>query len=130
MTFKLTPCLKKCRRMERSKFAKRCKKDKGFFKCCGTHWRIDAFETARNQLIDEGLVKDKKTHYCKKPSARKSKCHFCSITGICSKKHPITGTVKNTIYPGNKTFKQGRKVFITCISTSNALIKPFLEKGL
>ena len=116
--------------MERSKFAKRCKKDKGFFKCCGTHWRIDAFETARNQLIDEGLVKDKKTHYCKKPSARKSKCHFCSMTGICSKKHPITGTVKNTIYPGNKTFKQGRKVFITCISTSNALIKPFLVLSL
>ena len=98
-TFNLTPCLRKCLKMERSKIAKKCKKDSGYFKCCGTHWRLDPFENARNKLIDNKLIKDKKTRFCKRRRKKgNSRCHFCSMSGVCTKSDPFTGQLTNTFY--------------------------------
>ena len=85
--------------MERSKTAKECKKTGGYFKCCGTHWRLDPFESSRNKLIDDGFIQDKKTKFCKAKSKKgNSPCHFCSMSGVCTKKDLLTGTVSNTFY--------------------------------
>ena len=104
----LTPCLRRCIKMENSKFARKCKKAKGYFKCCLTYWRIDPFENTRNNLIDAGLIKGKKTKFCRVTKSGKSTCIFCSISGFCSEKDPFTGTVVNTFYPGNNTYKKGK----------------------
>merc|ERR1719369_824063 len=50
----ITKCVKKCIQMEKSAFAKKCKKGGGFFKCCVTRWRMHEFEEIRNQLIQDG----------------------------------------------------------------------------
>ena len=86
--------------MENSKFGQACKKDKGFFKCCSSHYRLNPVEDARNELIVAGLIKDKKTKYCKVTKSGKSPCQICAMTGWCSKKDAFSGKVKNTFYPG------------------------------
>ena len=94
--------------MERSKKAKKCKKIGGFFKYCGTHWRLDPFEKARNELIDDGLINDEKTNFCKQRRKKKnSRCHFCSMSAMCTKRDPFTGKVTNTFYE-----KKGKLFFL------------------
>ena len=109
-TLDVNPCVVRCLRMEYSKFGKQCKKRKGYFKCCITVWRLDTYENTRNELIEEGILKEKKTSFCKKTKSGKSTCHFCSMTGICSKKHPITGSVVNTYFNGNKSNQEGNLI--------------------
>ena len=54
-TILASDCFKKCIQMENSKFARLCRKDGGYFKCCGSYWWLDTFEEARNMLIKDGL---------------------------------------------------------------------------
>ena len=113
--------------MEFSKFGRECKKSGGFFKCCVTVWRLDPFEATQDGLIKAGLVKGKKTKFCKVTKSGKSTCHFCSASGMCSKKNPLTGKVSNTLYPGNQTFKKGNfesmGMLLLCYSISYNLQK-------
>ena len=81
---------------ETSQFAKKCKKDGGFFKCCVAFKSIDTFEDTRNKLIEEGLIKDKTTHHCKKGYDQDDPCRVCTADGACTTKDPTTGQTKQT----------------------------------
>ena len=111
--YDINVCLKRCLKMERSKFGKRCKRNKGYFKCCLSNFRLDPFENARNDLIDAGFIKVKKSKNCKITKSGKSTCQFCTMTGWCSQKDVMTGKVMNTFYPGNKTWKKGNWSYST-----------------
>ena len=102
----LTKCVKKCIEMENSRFAKKCYKDKGYFKCCVSAWWIGPYEEARNKLIKEGLIKDEPTHICDR-KATTDPCFFCSANGMCTKHNPLNGTITNSFYPGMKKRSKG-----------------------
>jgi hypothetical protein len=91
-------CLKKCTEMENSNFARQCKKDGGYFKCCGSYWWLDMFEEARNRLIEDGLIEAKTTQICDSKS-NKNPCLYCSMNGICTKSNPFTGGLTHVHYP-------------------------------
>ena len=93
--------------MENSKFATLCRKDGGYFKCCGTYWWLDPFEEARNMLIKEGLVKAKESHVCNQKAKRKSPCLYCSMNGICTKINPMTGALTQLYYPRTTPIPEG-----------------------
>ena len=95
-TFNNTDCFQKCAHyvsahysiwdllrllQERSKFAKDCKKNDGFFKCCVQDNWLDIFENSRNTLIEEGLIKDKPTSMCKLGFDWKDPCFTCNRSG-------------------------------------------------
>ena len=98
----MTKCVKKCIKMENSEFAKKCKKAGGYFKCCLSSWGLNSFEEARNQLINDKLIKDNKTYMCDKTSI-KDPCFFCSLNGMCTKRSNLDGTITNTFYPGKRS---------------------------
>ena len=96
--------------MENLKFARQCKKSNGYFKCCLSYWRVKSYEITRNKLIDAGLLKGKKTKFCRVTKSGKSTYHFCSSSGICSKKHSLKRAVDNTYYPENNKFEKGNSI--------------------
>ena len=96
-----TDCIKKCIKMENSKFAKKCEADGGYFKCCVRGWYLSPYEDARNQLIDDGLINDKKSHICDH-TASKDRCLFCSTNGMCTKRNYVDRKISNVFYPGKK----------------------------
>ena len=112
--------------MEKSKFAKKCKKDGGFFKCCVSRWRLHGFEKLRNILIKEKLINDKMTNICD-PKSRKDRCLYCRTTGICTKQNSWNGTITHTYYPKmKKSAKRKLKLLsTTIINTKKA--SPFWE---
>ena len=71
-------------KMENSKFARLCRKDGGYFKCFGTFWLLYSFEEARNLLIGDGLIKDKKSYVCESKS-KINPCLYCSMNGMHSR---------------------------------------------
>ena len=85
--------------MENSKFVKRCKKDGGYFKCCSRPWLLNPFEEARNKLIQDGLIKAKKSYICNQSMRKINPCLYCSLDGICTKSNPMTGEVVQLFYP-------------------------------
>jgi hypothetical protein len=85
-------CLKKCIKMENSKFARQCKKDGGYFKCCGSYWWMDMFEEARNKLIKDGIIEANTSEICDSKSL-KNPCLYCSMNAICTKSNPFTGGI-------------------------------------
>ena len=97
----LTACIKKCIQMTNSRFAKRCSKNGGYFKCCVDYWGVEAFEDARNKLIRDGLIKDTPTNICNDKSMG-NPCLYCSAHGVCTHSNPHTGAMTQTFYP-NKT---------------------------
>ena len=99
--YDMTGCVKKCIKIEKSRFAKKCKKDGGYFKCCVKKWHLHTFEETRNQLIKDKLINDTVTDVCDKTS-RKDRCLFCSSNGMCTKRNKQDGTVTNVFYQGRK----------------------------
>ena len=87
--------------MENSRFARKCNKDGGYFKCCVTLWWPGPYEEARNQLIKDGLIKDDPTRICDR-KATKDPCYFCSANAMCTIQDPLNGTITNSFYPGMK----------------------------
>ena len=87
---------------EQSSFAKDCKKKGGFFKCCIQAFSFNIFETSRNSLIKDGLIKDKPTSYCKPGWGRKDPCFTCNADAMCTERDMLTGHTKNTFYKGYK----------------------------
>ena len=87
---------------ERSRFAKDCKIRGGFFKCCIQSHTLNIFETARNKLIEEGLIKDKPTSWCKPGWERRDPCLVCNTDAMCTEVDTLTGQYKHTFYKGYK----------------------------
>ena len=87
---------------EQSSFAKDCRKRGGFFKCCVQGYSLNIFETSRNRLIKEGLIKDKPTAWCKPGLKRKDPCMICSSDAICTEMDTETGKTKQSFIGGYK----------------------------
>jgi len=96
-------CGEDCIDMERSKFAKKCKKRGGFFKCCMRTLNLHGYEDTRNALIEKNLIKGRSTSMCGM-NAKKERdpCMFCHIVGQCTErkkngklKHTFKGAYQN-----------------------------------
>ena len=87
--------------MEQSRFATKCKKIGGYFKCCVKKWLLNVFEETRNQLIEDKLINDNITNICDKTSS-KDRCLFCSANGMCTKSNKLDGKITNVFYPRMK----------------------------
>ena len=113
----ITKCFKKCARyvssyvipllrnsilQEQSSFAKDCRKRGGFFKCCIQYYTLNIFETSRNSLIEEGLIKDKPSSWCKSGLNRKDPCMVCMSDAMCTEMDIETGKTKHTFIGGYK----------------------------
>ena len=107
----LTSCVEKCVKMEKSQFAKKCKKIGGYFKCCVTFWNLKYFEIARNQLVKDKLVEDKISLTCNKKS---NPCDLCSTNGICTKRNPLNDKRTHFYFPKMKkgSEKKGKNLYI------------------
>ena len=92
---------------EQSKFAIDCKKKGGFFKCCITDYNLNIFETSRNNLIEEGLIKDKQTSWCKVGFGRKDSCMICTTDAMCTEMDNKTGKIRHTFI---KEYKKEHRV--------------------
>ena len=95
---------------EKSNFARYCRKKGGLFKCCVQSFTLSIFETSRNKLIAEGLIKDKPTNWCLlkreqlvgRDLMRKGPCATCNADGMCSKMDLNTGEIRHTFLMGYK----------------------------
>ena len=96
---------------EHSSFAKECRKRGGFFKCCIQTAMLNTFETVRNNLIEEGLIKDKPTSWCKPGWGKKDPCFVCTTDAMCTELDNITGKIKQTFLGG---FKKEQMVMRWC----------------
>ena len=103
----MTKCIKKCIKMKRSKFAKKCKKQKGYFKCCVSELTIHGVEENRNRLIREGFIKDEPTNICDHKS-EKDPCAMCIANGVCTKQNPLNGKKSHFFYPKMKIKSKSR----------------------
>ena len=98
--YNMTRCVKKCIKIEKSGFAKNCRKDGGYFKCCVQSWLLHTYEETRNQLIKDKLINDTITNICDKTS-KKDRCLFCSANGMCTKRNK-NDKIINLHYPKMK----------------------------
>ena len=103
-----TACIKKCIKMEKSHFAKKCEKDGGYFKCCVTGIGIMEYEGNRNKLIENGFIKDKITHICQ-PGSMRDPCSYCRTNGICTNKNSLDGEISHSYYPKKKKYTEGKE---------------------
>ena len=81
----MTRCRMACLEAEYGDFAKQCKKEGGFFKCCMIGLRWDTFETIRVKFKRMGIIKkgpSEKNRMCVSGS---KKCHSCHVTYSCAK---------------------------------------------
>ena len=76
---------------EVGKFARRCAKDGGFFKCCVSVWNLNCWEMARNKLVKEGLIAGNITKNCKR--RKRDPCVVCKAEGVCTMRNILTGQV-------------------------------------
>ena len=106
----ITACIKKCVKMEKSHFAKKCKKIGGYFKCCINPWDLWIFENTRNQLVNDGLVEDKISRTCNKKT---NPCHLCSNYGTCTKRNPLNDRITHFYFPNMKktSAKKGKNLY-------------------
>ena len=71
---------------------------------------MSIFETSRNILIAEGLIKDKPTNWCllnrkqlvRRDLSRKGPCVTCIADGMCSRMDLNTGEIRHTFLGGYK----------------------------
>ena len=63
---------------------------------------LNIFENSRNKLIEEGLIKDKPTSWCKKGLNRKDPCFICMSDAMCTEMNTETGKIKHTFMKGYK----------------------------
>ena len=63
---------------------------------------MNIFETSRNSLIEEGLIKDKPTSWCKPGLERKDPCYTCMTDAMCTEIDILTGQTKHTFIKGYK----------------------------
>jgi len=93
-----TKCFMNCFKAEQSRFARKCRKGGGLFKCCMISLRIDKFELVRKWLKKAGMISSgpsSESQQCEK-SWFKGNCYMCATTHICAKKNPFSGKVDET----------------------------------
>ena len=69
-------------------------------------WHLSKFEMTRNKLIEEGLIKDEPTSWCK-PGWEKDPCVTCNTDAMCTKIDKKTGKIRNTFI---KKYKKEHRV--------------------
>jgi len=99
-------CIINCFKAENRKFAKRCRKEGGFFKCCMTAMGTQPWHKLRHTLANMKLI-TKTEQLCVK-NGSKDTCQVCSITQICSKYNTMTGQVEDTFKTPYTTNPQHR----------------------
>ena len=60
------------------------------------------FEKNRNGLIEEGLIKDKPTSWCKPGLDKKDPCVTCHADAMCTEMDTETGKTKQSFIGGYK----------------------------
>ena len=94
---------------EKTKFAKKCRKRGGFFKCCVQLLYMNIFERTRNNLIQDGLIKDKPTSFCRPiGDLGLDNCHICTTDAMCTEMDTATGKVTHTFFKGSKKHQNVR----------------------
>jgi len=88
----LEPCAADCLREEQSDFAKQCRKDRGFFKCCSVTLNLNDFEDARKLLKQKNLISSA-TNTCGE-DGRAQACRACVVTYFCTIKDRYTGVIQ------------------------------------
>ena len=117
---------------EQSSFAKDCRKRGGFFKCCVQFLSLNIFEESRNSLIEEGLIKDKPTSWCKPGWKQKDPCMICHSDAMCTEMDTKTGKIKQTFMGGYKKehrVMRWRFYLIICLYRLGEHIKPLGRVG-
>ena len=97
----ISACIRKCLKLESSKFAKDCRKKGGVFKCCVADWKLNVYEATRLRLVGAGLVNGSTTMKCK-PNAENDPCHVCTLDSICTTRDSLTGLAHQSFYKGIK----------------------------
>ena len=87
-------------------------------------WHLSKFEMTRNKLIEEGLIKDNPTSWCKSGLENKDPCMICSADAMCTEMDIETGKIKHTFI---KDYKKEHRVngwrfylIISCIGWGTA----------
>jgi len=94
-------CIKKCLKLESSKFAQNCRKKGGVFKCCVSDFRLHSYEEARVRLVEAGLMQGSAKRVCS-PKAKVDPCHVCTLDAICTTEDSFTGVAHQSFYQGIK----------------------------
>ena len=97
-------CTEKCTKIEKSKFAKRCRKNGGYFKCCVFAHAMGKSRHVRKNLAKLGFIKDKLEDPCEKPG-KKNPCMWCGLDAVCTIKDKLTGSLSQIFYP-EKTMRK------------------------
>ena len=91
-------CQEHCLKEEFGSYAKKCRKDGGFFKCCVLKLTISIFETIRYELKKMHLIEhgpNKSDIQCD-VTMEEGLCHFCLVTHVCAKKVEILSPIFHT----------------------------------
>jgi len=88
-----TNCYKNCLKAENRKFAKRCRRRGGLFKCCMTGFGTNPWHKLRHILANMTLINTEQEQMCVK-NGHYDTCTMCANTQICSKFNNITGQVE------------------------------------
>ena len=71
---------------------------------------LNIFENTRNTLIEDGLIKDKPTSFCKPIgyTTGPDNCYTCTTDAMCTEADQVTGKVKHTSIKGSKKYQNVR----------------------
>ena len=81
----LHKCHLHCLKAEYGTFAKKCKKEGGFFKCCVIGLRHDTYETIRIKFKKMGIIKKGSSDRKCNVDWNKGNCQTCHTTHVCAK---------------------------------------------
>jgi len=138
-----TKCYIHCFKAEQGRFAKKCKRDGGLFKCCMIGLQLNPFEEVRKLLRKARLISSgptEKTARCEK-NWYTGYCNMCGVTQICARKDKITNRVVETFKTpytmqhkiGGRFLNKGLKYLgcfgmNTCLKHgNNAMYEPLTE---
>ena len=83
---RLDTCYEHCIRAAHKKFAKKCNKFGGFFKCCIYATRLDQFHHIRFNLKKEKLIEKGPSKISCGFKLSEGNCYHCHATHVCAKK--------------------------------------------
>ena len=70
---------------------------------------MNIFERTRNNLIQDGLIKDKPTSFCRPiGDLGLDNCHICTTDAMCTEMDTATGKVTHTFFKGSKKHQNVR----------------------
>ena len=96
-------CRSQCMKEEFGTFAKKCRQEGGFFKCCVRQANLQPYEHIRYELKKQGLIKSGPSEEDLTCRESNDNCNMCFITYVCTKRNPLTGGIV-------QEFKKGKKI--------------------